>query len=127
MITVFYDGKCSLCSREIRYYQSCQPLDYIQWVDVMDGKPKTKELMKEVGLDPTIALKFFHVQDDDGIMHKGVDAFIVLWQAFRVWRLLAGFISLPLVKQMAGFLYQRFAVWRFRRLPHCEVVMRSSS
>ncbi len=124
MITVFYDGKCSLCAREIRYYQSRQPLDFIQWVDVMDNKPKTQEMMKRIGLDTTTALKFFHVQDDQGKMHKGVDAFIVLWRGFKGWRLLAGFVSLPIIKQVAEFLYKVFAKWRFIRSPHCALVMR---
>ncbi|MEC9079196.1 MAG: DCC1-like thiol-disulfide oxidoreductase family protein, partial [Pseudomonadota bacterium] len=31
MITVFFDGKCGLCSREIRHYQKIAPAERFCW------------------------------------------------------------------------------------------------
>ena len=34
MITVFYDGGCGLCHKEIAYYQRIAPKDRFVWVDL---------------------------------------------------------------------------------------------
>ena len=34
MITVFYDGKCSLCSKEIKYYRNIAPVETFYWLDI---------------------------------------------------------------------------------------------
>ncbi|MDG1286309.1 MAG: DCC1-like thiol-disulfide oxidoreductase family protein [Rickettsiales bacterium] len=34
MLTVYYDGKCGLCNKEIRYYQRIAPVGVFLWVDV---------------------------------------------------------------------------------------------
>ena len=34
MITVFYDGQCGLCRREIDYYRRIAPSGLFDWVDI---------------------------------------------------------------------------------------------
>jgi predicted DCC family thiol-disulfide oxidoreductase YuxK len=34
VITVFYDGKCSLCYSEIEYYKRTGPEAVFEWVDI---------------------------------------------------------------------------------------------
>ena len=34
MITVFYDGKCNLCSKEIKYYKSIAGENVFNWFDI---------------------------------------------------------------------------------------------
>ena len=34
MITVFYDGKCNLCSKEIKYYKSIADENVFNWFDI---------------------------------------------------------------------------------------------
>ena len=34
MVKVFYDGMCSLCSREIAYYKRLTPTKKFEWIDV---------------------------------------------------------------------------------------------
>lgn len=54
-------------------------------------------------------------------IHKGVDSFILIWRQLKKWRYLAMFVNLPLIKQVANFLYNIFAKWRFKRLSHCKI------
>ena len=37
MITVFYDGKCGLCAREIGYYRRIAPDGVFVWQDVSES------------------------------------------------------------------------------------------
>ena len=117
MITVFYDGKCGLCSKEINYYRKIAPLGVFVWQDINQLKD---QLAKE-GLTLSEGLKILHVKDDKGKLHKGVAAFILIWQQLPAWRLLAIIIALPLIRQTANLAYQIFANWRFKRLDHCQI------
>lgn len=117
MITVFYDGKCSLCTREIGYYRKIAPAGVFDWQDITDS---ADELAKE-GVSLCEGLKLLHAKDRQGRLHVGVDAFILIWQQLRGWRLLARVVSLPLVRHIAAAVYRVFARWRFSRLAHCQL------
>ena len=54
-------------------------------------------------------------------MHIGVDAFILIWSHLKRWRMLAVFVRLPVIRQIANFAYRKFANWRFKRLTHCQI------
>jgi len=69
------------------------------------------------------ALERLHAQSEDGAIHVGVDAFLIIWAALPRWRLLGSIISLPGCYQLAGKLYDRFAKKRFERLEHCQAAI----
>jgi len=113
MITVFYDGKCGLCSREIRHYQNIAPHGIFDWVDIT----VTPALFTALGLSVSEGLKALHVMDNNGVLHVGIDAFIVIWKGLSTrWRILSYLVGLPLVRPLVQRLYIRFANWRFKRL-----------
>ena len=120
MITVFYDGKCGLCSKEINHYRKIAPKDLFDWQDVT----KSTERLKEEGITLPEALKLLHAQDNQGKVHVGVDAFILIWTQLKRWRILAALLSLPLIKQSTDFTYRAFARWRFTRLTHCQLTLK---
>ena len=37
MITVFYDGKCGLCSKEINHYRKVAPSGIFSWQDITES------------------------------------------------------------------------------------------
>lgn len=83
-LTVFYDGACPLCQREISFYKRREGADGISWVDVNDV-PKCEVAP---GLSKDQALARFHVLNADGRLLTGGAAFAGLWAAlpgFRVW------------------------------------------
>ena len=117
MITVFYDGACGLCAKEINYYRRIAPEGVFDWQDIT----QSAEGLEAEGISLAQGLKLLHVKDSDGVLHIGVDAFILIWKQLQYWRLLAGFVSLPVIRQIAGALYRSFAYWRFNRLKHCRL------
>jgi predicted DCC family thiol-disulfide oxidoreductase YuxK len=117
MITVYYDGKCGLCSKEIRHYKKIAPEGLFLWHDIT----KSAEELHQHGIKLADGLMFLHAKDSDGAIHIGVDAFILIWSRLQRWRLLAKIVSLPIIRHMTNSLYTIFAHWRFNRLEHCQL------
>ncbi|WP_415237456.1 thiol-disulfide oxidoreductase DCC family protein [Sneathiella sp.] len=121
MIIVYYDGKCGLCSKEINHYKKIAPAGIFDWQDITENPTN----LKEKGISLSDGLKMLHACAPDGSMHVGVDAFILIWQHLNRWRVLAPIVSLPILKQIAGWIYRSFAMWRFNRLDHCQVAAKN--
>lgn len=117
MITVFYDGKCGLCSKEINHYRKIAPTGIFNWQDITES---ADDLNKE-GISLSEGLKLLHAKDNSGQMHIGVDAFILIWKQLKRWRVLAALVVLPIIRQIASAAYRAFASWRFKRLEHCQL------
>ena len=120
MIIVYYDGKCSLCRREINYYKKICKSNSFKWLDIANNPNSLKSLK----ITQTEALKYLHVQDKFFKIHKGVDAFIIIWKNLGYWKFLAFIISLPLIYNLAKFLYIKFANHRFSKLSHCQLSLK---
>lgn len=117
MISVFYDGKCGLCAREIAFFKKRRAKTSIVWHDIA----RNPESLKERGISQSEALMFMRVEDSDGRLHSGVDAFIVMWGQFRGWALIARLLALPGIHTLAGRAYGYFARKRFENHPHCRL------
>ena len=106
-LTVYYDGNCPLCLREIGFYQRRRGAGEILWVDVAAGQ--AERVAPDLCRDD--ALKRFHVRLPDGRLVYGARAFTEVWCAlpgFR-WagRLLSGRLMLLLLEP-AYTLFLRF-------------------
>lgn len=107
-LRVFYDGSCSVCSREMEVLRRKVHGGRLLFVDI--GAPE---------FDPTpfgITLDAFmyemHCIDREGRIYRGVDAFRAIWLAFpdiTRYRLLAALINLPGVNSLGRFIYRLFA------------------
>jgi len=119
MISVFYDGKCGLCRRQIKYYEGIAPAGIFEWIDIT----QTPEPFTTLGFKVNDGLRVLHVRDSKGKMHLGIDALIVIWRLLTYWRVLAIIVSLPIIKSTASWLYIRFANWRYKRLGYdsCDI------
>lgn len=74
-LTVFYDGACPLCRREIAWYRQQDGAASIDWRDVsVDTEPDVAP-----GLTKDAALRRFHVLSSDGRLLSGARAFVELW------------------------------------------------
>merc|ERR1712039_414835 len=118
LVTVFYDGKCGLCSKEINHYKKIAPTGIFNWQDVTEVSPK---VLKSEGLTLADGLRLLHAKDKNGEVKIGVDAFILIWSQLNRWRLLAKIVSLPGIRQVAGISYTFFANKRFEKLEHCQI------
>ena len=121
MISVFYDGKCGLCRREIDHYKRIAPVGVFDWVDITVDTSVTQKL----GISYADGLKLLHAQDSQEKLHVGVDAFILIWQQIPRWRILAIIVGAGFIRPIANFAYQAFATWRFNRLAHCQIAIKA--
>ena len=122
MLTVYYDGKCGLCRREIEYYKRVAPPDRFLWQDIANDPSSLADL----DVSQADALRRLHARDAAGTVYVGVTAFIAIWQCLNYWRYLALIFKIPLLKALASFVYDRFADYRFSRLTHCQIAARNA-
>ena len=110
-LTVFYDGSCSVCSREINHYRQRAHLGWLRLVDIsaLDFDAASYGRSKEE------FMRQLHVCDARGRFYLGVDAFPIIWQALPGpgYRWLARLIRLPGIHPLAILGYKTFA--RLRR------------
>ena len=101
-VTVYFDGSCPLCRREIALYQSLSSKQTLHWVDV-SGPTSLPS-----GLTCALAMRRFHVRDAKGQLHSGARAFSVLWRCFSGWRVLGWLTAVPPVSWFAEAAYRLF-------------------
>ena len=83
-LTVYYDGACPLCRREIAAYRRARGADRLDWVDASRCAP---EALGE-GLTSERAIARMHVRDEDGRLIEGAAAFAAIWRRLPGTRLL---------------------------------------
>jgi predicted DCC family thiol-disulfide oxidoreductase YuxK len=110
-LTVFFDGGCPLCSREIRHYRRLTPLAPIVWVDVT----REPQRIEAFDIRPVEAMAEFHVMDDRRHFAKGADGFLLLWSALPYYRRLSQLCRLIRFERPLRWFYWHFARWHFRR------------
>jgi demethoxyubiquinone hydroxylase (CLK1/Coq7/Cat5 family) len=81
-LTVFFDGACPLCEREIGFYRRRPGAGAIGWVDIN----RCEGAVIAPGLSRADALARFHVLDADGSLVSGGAAFARLWEALPGFR-----------------------------------------
>ncbi len=81
-LTVFYDGACPLCEREIAFYKRRRGAEGVSWVDVS----RSRGDQVAPGLSKERALARFHVLDAEGRLVSGGEAFAKLWRALPGFR-----------------------------------------
>lgn len=72
-LTVYFDGACPLCQREIALMRRLDRAGRIDFVDVSASVPKA------CPVDRASLLERFHV-DDNGTMRSGAAAFAAMWR-----------------------------------------------
>lgn len=113
-LTVYYDGACPLCRREVAFYRRLDRADRIDWQDVSppDAAPGC-------GLSREAALARFHARRPDGRLFDGAAAFVAVWRCLPGFRHLAPLAAWPpalraLERAYRGFL--RVRPWISRQL-----------
>ena len=74
--TVYFDGDCPLCAKEIATYQKWRGADQIAWIDASqcpDG-----ELGAQLSRDAAMAR--MHVRNANGELIGGAAAFVEMWR-----------------------------------------------
>lgn len=80
-ITVYYDGLCPVCSREVAVYQRLDRPRQLRWQNLAT--------VADDLLDLDAAYWLLHVRDAEGQLHVGFAAHLLMWQRLPGLRLLA--------------------------------------
>ena len=108
---VFYDGGCSLCSREINHYRKLDRETSIQWVDIS----RQPQLLNQTGLTHDQAMQRLHALDEHGQWRIGTDAFLLIWSRLPGYRWLTRLVEPLGLHRLLEPAYNRFASWRIKR------------
>jgi len=99
-VTVWYDGECPLCVREIDFMRRLDRQRAIQFVEIQtaDSCP----------IDTSILMSRFHAQERGQPIVSGALAFTVMWRAIPLLRPLA---TLARIKPMLWLLESLYPVF----------------
>ncbi|MGI9382504.1 MAG: thiol-disulfide oxidoreductase DCC family protein [Methyloligellaceae bacterium] len=114
-LTVYFDGGCPLCLKEIDFYRRRQGAERIGWIDL--SIIETEEVIP--GLSKTDALARFHVKTPAGQLLSGARAFAAMWAVLPSTRLLGRIAAAPGLVQLFEVFYRLFLkvrpLWRPKR------------
>ena len=108
VLTVFFDGACPLCRREIAHYRRRDRAARIAFVDIAaDPTP-----LACIGVTQAEALAAMHARRADGTLLRGAAAFVALWEEIPGWRLAARLVRatpglLPLAERLYAWVAPR--------------------
>ena len=102
-ITVYYDGGCPSCIRDMQFYDkiSSRAGKQVNWFDITGQE----SLLNHIGIDPKKALTELHVRDHNRKIVTEMDAYILLTGQVPSLKPLAWFISLPSIRQLLSKAY----------------------
>jgi predicted DCC family thiol-disulfide oxidoreductase YuxK len=115
-VTVYFDGSCPLCTKEISLYKNADGAEHITFCDVSRA-----DAPLPADLTAAAAMARFHVRGADGVLASGAAGFALLWSSLPRWRWLGRIVAFAPVRALAevtylGFLKVRPAIQRwFRR------------
>ena len=99
-LTVWYDGACPLCTREIALMRRLDRARHIEFIDVSkDGAACPR--------DRTLLLARLHARED-GVLLDGAAAFAAMWRAIPLLRPLGLIARIPVVLSSLEWAYVRF-------------------
>lgn len=113
--TLYYDGLCSLCSREIRTLRSLQR-GGLSFVDIHQLAPEPDVPSREA------LLRLLHLRTADGNWLVGLPATVRAWSHTR-WGWLFRPLLWPGLHTPAEHAYRAWAARRYQRLYACKVCM----
>ena len=111
-LTVYFDGACPVCAREIALYRRQRGAHTVRWVDASSCDATALG----PGLDRTEALARLHARRPDGTLLEGAGAFAAMWRALPAWSMLGRLAGWPPLRRLLDLGYDGFLrVRRFWR------------
>lgn len=109
--TMYYDGGCPLCRREVDHYRRLDRTGRVRWLDISRDASELDSLGVPLGE----AMARLHVRDRSGRLVSGAWAFAAVWDELPYYRWLARVVRGLQLLPLMDFAYRHFADWRFRR------------
>ncbi|TDN99195.1 MULTISPECIES: thiol-disulfide oxidoreductase DCC family protein [Halomonas] len=110
-LKVYYDALCPICRRDRTRYErwAGEAGRAVAWCDVTEHQQE----LREKGVDPQAALLSLHVEEKNGRIVEGIDAYVRLMRRVPRLKPFAWLIGLPGLKPLLRWGYDR---WVRRRL-----------
>ncbi len=106
LITIYYDGLCPVCSREVAVYQRLDRPRQLRW--------QSLATVADDSLDLDAAYRLLHVRDAEGQLHVGFAAHLLMWQRLPGFRLLAWTLRRC---RPSAWIAERLYLWLTARRP----------
>lgn len=106
MITMYYDETCILCTTNAQVMKAKNP-NQINIVPVSQAEA----ILAKANITLVDAMTYVVVEDEQGKMHKGMDAVRLLYKTANVP--LTSVLSLPIIKQFSDITYPIIARNRY--------------
>ena len=107
----YFNESCNICRTEINHYKKIN--SSIDWVDVINNK----NALKDTKLSPEELIRRLHVVKDNKL-HKGLDAFLIVWEEIPRYRILSKFAKLPLIYHLGWLIYEFIALLLYAKNKH---------
>jgi predicted DCC family thiol-disulfide oxidoreductase YuxK len=106
-LTVWFDGACPLCLREIALMRRLDQRGAIDFIDIgAEGAA--------CPIDPALLLQRFHAREADGPLLDGAAAFAAMWRAIPALRPLGHVAKWPPILWLLERAYRGFLRFRPR-------------
>ncbi len=105
-IQLFVDGDCPLCRREVRWMQSLNNVNKVEFIDIASPDFESVDRHGQAQLMSQI-----HARTSDGNWVVGADAFRLVYRTLG-FRSLVWLSELPLICQLINVAYRIFARYR---------------
>ena len=107
-LTLYYDGRCSLCAREIALLRRLSPESSafadIHAITDFSRLPSKQQMLRRL-----------HLRADGGEWFLGLDATVRIWSQTR-YGIFFKFLNIPGIRQIAERVYRGWAEKRYCRL-----------
>ncbi len=104
-LSIYYDGSCPLCTREIDHYKKIDNQNKLRYVDISD---LSFSQISE-GLEGKNIQKFFHIKSSTNEAYTGVDAFYKIWETLDCFKALQFMYKIYPLKLIMKLTYIFFA------------------
>jgi predicted DCC family thiol-disulfide oxidoreductase YuxK len=110
---VYYNSACPICRAGIadqRKRMKACGLNNIRWIDVHTNP----EALNKSDVSLNQVREKLYVENTNGQLNVGLDAFICLWSQTKGQRWLAKLFQLPILNQFSHWTYNSFAKFLYR-------------
>jgi len=104
-LTVFYNGACPVCSREINAYRRLADRHDglgFEWIDIT----RQPDAVRRQSLSDDQAARRLHARPEGGALYSGVEAFALVWERLPGFGWLSRLARLPVSRHAAYILYE---------------------
>ena len=77
----------------------------------------SKSALKDTKLSPEELIRRLHIVKDNKL-HKGLDAFLIVWEEIPRYRILSKFVRLPIIYHLGWLIYEFIALILFYKNKH---------